>query len=140
MSILKFDKPKKIQSTEKHNQIHSSDSGVAGTYVPNMSRKNMEVWKAKKIGGTDSRIEIRKSISGIDPILAEKQKKRGYVSWRDGKPNSFAQLLVIVRPDGSINMSANGKLSFNAETWAELQMAIFEATEILNNCIDENGK
>jgi hypothetical protein len=59
--ILDFDKPKKLRPTVAHNAVHSSDSGVDGTYVPNMSRKDRAKWKAKQIGGDDPRVEIRKT-------------------------------------------------------------------------------
>ena len=47
--LLCFDKPKKVRSTEEHNKTYMSDSGIAGTYVPNMSEEDKNKWKAKHI-------------------------------------------------------------------------------------------
>lgn len=49
MAILDFSKPEKIRSTADHNKRYTSDSGVDGTYVPNMSEADMHKWKAKYI-------------------------------------------------------------------------------------------
>jgi hypothetical protein len=111
--LLSFEKPKKIRSTEDHNNTFASEAPAAGTYVPNMSVKDMRKWKAKKIGGTDRRIEIRKSIDGFDPIIDQRNKQRGYTR---SKTNCSAQILMIVRPDGSVVMSANGRMAFDEQT------------------------
>lgn len=114
MSILSFDKPTKIRSTDEHHKTFSSDSGVSGTYVPNMSRADMYKWKAKKIGGDDPRVEIRKTVQGTEP---------------NGRGTS-TQLLVIVRAN-TVTISANGRMVFGWETWSEIHGAIDEATEAL---------
>jgi hypothetical protein len=69
MSVLSWDKPKKARSTAEHNARNSSDTGVDGTYVPNMSEKDRLRWKAKLVTGQDPRIEIRKTVTGKDPSL-----------------------------------------------------------------------
>lgn len=125
MGILSFDKPKKLRSTKDHNDKHTSDSGVDGTYVPNMSKTDQEKWKAKKIGGTDPRVEIRKTINGYDPTLRyQKKDKKG-----KPVPNCGAQILAIVRPDCSVILSSNGRMAFDAVTWSELDLAIVEAVK-----------
>ena len=58
--ILSFETPKKLRSAEKHNEMYQSNAGVNGTYVPNMSKEDMNLWKAKHIKGSDERVEIRK--------------------------------------------------------------------------------
>ena len=65
MGLLSFDKPKKVRSAEEHNKMFSSDSGIAGTYVPNMSKEDQLKWKAKHIKGDDERIEIRKEFGEL---------------------------------------------------------------------------
>jgi hypothetical protein len=105
--ILSFDKPKKIRSTEDHNRTFSSDSGVEGTYVPNMSPADQERWKGKHIkNGDDPRVEIRKSLT------------------------NGTQILLVVRADG-VTMSANGKMVFPWSTWSELLGAVYEARVLL---------
>lgn len=123
--ILIFDKPKRAQKE------------FAGKYVPNMSKKSMDEWKAKHISGDDERIEIRKTISGFDPIIEQNRMKRGWGSSYN-KANSkeytncSAQILLIVRKDGSIVMSANGRMALNYDTWIEMNLAVEEAKMILN--------
>lgn len=117
MALLNFDVPKKVRSSKEHAAEFSSDTGIPGTYVPNMSKADLLTWKAKKIGGEDPRIEIRKTVDG---------KEHGH------RRLSYAQVLLIVRPDGSVVMSANGRMVFDADPygtneWNELHQAVAEA-------------
>lgn len=121
MPILSFNVPKKLRSTEEHAAEHSSDTNISGTYVPNMSESDQLTWKAKKIGGEDPRIEIRKTVDGKEH--------------RHRRP-SYAQVLLIVRPDGSVVMSANGRMVFDTDSygtnlWNDLHQAVSEARECL---------
>ena len=102
MSVLSFEKPKKVRSTSEHNDTFASDSGVAGTYVPNMSHADCEKWKAKLIGGDNPRVEIRKTLNGV-------------------------QVLMIVWPDFSTRITANGPMTFSSKDWLDLQSARNEA-------------
>lgn len=122
--ILDFDKPKKARSTETHNDMHGSDSGVAGTYVPNMSAAAMKRWKAKQVQGADPRIEIRKTVEGTDPGAVKPNRR-----WSG---HCHAQLLITVRKK-SIVMSTNGRMVFDVKTWTELHQAVGEAQTILMN-------
>lgn len=112
MALLSFDKPAKVRSTEEHNEMYISDSGVAGTYVPNMSDKDMLAWKAKYIGGNNPRIEIRKT-------LANKM---------------YVNIKLIVTLE-SVQMSQNGTAYWNSEDWFDLHTAILEARSILRGSI-----
>jgi hypothetical protein len=124
--VLSFDKPKKLRSTDEHAQMYSSDTNVDGTYAPNMSEKDKLKWKAKHIGGDDPRIEIRKTVSGVDPTLAKKYANRGY-TWAG---SCSAQVLVIVRKTGVV-MSGNGRMVFDNKTWFELGQVVEEAQKLL---------
>jgi|SRR5271157_1083137 len=124
--VLDFDKPRKLRPTEEHNEEHQSDAYVDGTFVPNMSEKDMLKWKGKKIGGSDPRVEIRKTVEGNDPALASRQASRGWQS----EGHCAAQLLVIVRESGVV-MSANGRMVFDNETWRQLGVAVAEAQTVL---------
>lgn len=108
MSILDFEKPKKLNPTKEHQDRYSSDSGILGTYVPNMSDADRMKWKAKKIGGDGPRVEIRKTLRGT-------------------------QLLLIVYKNGSVAMSANGKMVFHDGDFEELGQAVKEAQAILSS-------
>ncbi len=129
MAILNFDKPKKINTTEDHNHMYASEAQAAGTYVPNMSEADQLSWKAKKVGGNDPRIEIRKTVQGFDPTLVGHQW--GFPNPKQGS-NCHAQMLAIVRPNGAVIMSANARMAFERETWIELVQAIDEAVQILD--------
>lgn len=108
--ILNFEKPPKNISTEQHNDYFQSDSGVAGTYVPNMPESWRRTFKAKHIKGKDPRIEIRK---GLD---------------------NGVQVLIVVRNgavgDG-LEMSANGRMKWTPAEWGALTIAIYEAVDHL---------
>ena len=104
MSLLCWDKPEQKRPTTEHNDKFQSDSGVDGTFVPNMSEEDMDKWKAKKVGGTDPRVEIRKTTRG---------PARG-----SDKYGSYAQALLTVRWDtskgrASATFSSNGKAEFD---------------------------
>jgi hypothetical protein len=127
MSLLDWTKPKKVRSTEKHNAIYSSDSGVEGTYVPNMSDEDMHTWKAKKIGGEDPRVEIRKTISFNEP---SKTHAAGV--------GHSTQILIVVRadPNRRARISMNGPALFGAWDWASMSTAIEEAVGALSESKD----
>lgn len=127
MSVLDFNKPEKIRPTDEHNKMHSSDSGIDGTYVSNMSDADKEKWKATHIKrGEDPRIEIRKTFSYSNGL-----------GWKEeGAFSVYAQVLIVVRPPTNtmmpnVVMSANGKIPFDVQTYAEFQQAIEEAKIIL---------
>lgn len=107
MPILDFEKPKKLRSTANHNDEYQSDSGIAGTYVPNMSEEDKLKWKARKIGGTVPRVEVRKTLRGV-------------------------QLLAVVYRD-EVKLSANGRMAFSLGEWQQLIAAVGEAREELKN-------
>lgn len=112
--MLFWGTPTKVRSTDEHNATHVADSAPPGVYVPNMSSQDMARWKAKKVNGQDPRVEVRKSTKG---------------TLRPGERSpSFAQALLIVRPDGTVTISSNGKAEFNI---VELAEALIEAQETL---------
>jgi len=113
MAIINWDKPKKILSTEEHNNYYSSDSGVAGTYVSNMSDEDKMKWKGKKFIKTDMpRIELRKTFM----------------------TTGYAQVLVIVSMnEPRFTISTNGKIQMSYGEMEEFKAVIDEAYQILVN-------
>lgn len=107
--ILNFSTPPKSLPGEEHNERYQSDTGIPGTYVPNMPESWRRTFKAKHIKGDDPRIEIRK---GLD---------------------NGVQVVIIVRPNGmdGLEMSSNGKMKWKAAEWGALTTAIYEAVEHL---------
>lgn len=121
--ILDFEKPKKIRSTEKHNEMYSSDSGVAGTYVPNMSEADTKKFKAKHITGDHERVEIRVSM-GVNVVIIV-YKKPYSVKWDYTKQDEYRKRHLDVQ------FSINGKLDITFEQWGQINQAIDEAKQIL---------
>jgi hypothetical protein len=125
-SVVCWDKPKKVSSTKEHNEKHSSDSGVAGTYVPNMSKEDMLKWKGTlKAKNTDHPfVELRKTFS------------------RDGQ---YSQALVIVAHNGytykhdkpensrstNVRISLNGPAALTFDELEDMNWAIKEARTYL---------
>lgn len=63
MTILRWDKPKKIMTTDQWANHYGFESGPTGGYSPNMSEADQLSWKAK-ITGTKlgfPQVEIRKT-------------------------------------------------------------------------------
>lgn len=111
--ILSWDKPKKLRPSKEHNDRYQSDSGVAGTYVPNMSAEDKRKWKAKLIKGEDPRVEIRKTID------------RDYAH-----AHSSVQMLMVVRMV-TVSLSFNGTAHFNKMDYDNLTNAVHEARTVL---------
>jgi putative sporulation protein YyaC len=105
-SVLSFEEPKKLRETTEHNNMYVSDSGVAGTYVPNMSEEDRLKWKAKHIKGENERVEIRKGFKGT-------------------------QVVIIVYKDEHIQMSANNKIHMDFTEFNKLKIAINEAKHLM---------
>ena len=127
--ILSFDTIKKVKTTEEHNSTYSSDSGIAGTYVPNMSKDDMQKWKAKHIKGDDERIEIRKTMHGTQ-LLIIVYKKNNKISWEEAIRTN--QRNEYHKKHQDIHISMNGKLQLDLNDYKELNIAIDEAKDILN--------
>ena len=116
MPLLCWDEPKKVRSTEEHNREFSCEV-ADGAYVSNMSKEDCYKWKAKKIGGKDLRIEVRKTTEG------KKVFKHGYHNSTIGQ----AAVLIVARSDGSILMSMNGKALFDTDELKQVLQEIKEA-------------
>lgn len=114
--ILEWKKPPKKMSVEDWKSI-SADGAPPGVYVPNMPEEWKGKWKAKKVGGNDPRVEIRKTFDGIGA-------KGGGYQGRD--ENHHAQVLIVVRDTGMV-MSANSKMAMDFDDYNQLQQAIIEA-------------
>jgi hypothetical protein len=120
MSILSFEKPKQVMTQEKRVEKYSSDCGIPGTYVPNMSDEDMNKWKAKHINGKDERVEIKKNFGGTQVVIVlYKYCQKG--DWHNN-----------VAHHDNIQISANSKIHMTLDLWNEFKQAIDEAREILS--------
>ena len=119
--ILDFNVPKKKRSTKDHNNTFQSDSGIAGTYVPNMDVLDQYKFKAKHIKGENERIEIRVTRNGVQVLIKVfKYCLKTSGSWR-----------LRSNDHNHIQFSMNGKLDVSPAEWKEITEAIEEAKEIL---------
>ena len=130
MSILSWDTPAKARSSKEHTTMYSSDSGVPGTYVPNMDEADMAKWKAKLVGARSDhpRVEIRKSIGGVQLLVIVCADPAPYPVSGDWKA------VDVWRRSGTacnVSMSMNGTLRMGFGDWAEFDQAISEAHQAL---------
>lgn len=116
--ILDFNKPKKIRKTDVHNNMHSSDSGIAGTYVENMSDDDKQKFKAKHIRGIDERVEIRVNLNGTQMVMKVFKKKSD-------------DSVVGYKRHEDVQISMNGKLNLSLKDWGSVTLAMAEAKQIL---------
>ena len=122
--LLCFDKPNKVRSTEEHYKTYMSDSGIAGTYVPNMSEEDKNKWKAKHIKGDDERIKIRKTMNGVQVLIVVYKKERP-VKWNANNRDEWS------KRHQNVQMSMNGKLDMTWDEFWDINEAVKEALEIL---------
>lgn len=108
MTVLSWDKPPKKLTTEEWKSIQA-DSAPPGVYTPNMSRDDALKWKAKKVGGDNPRVEVRKTVAGN---------------------RCYAQVLMIVTED-AVKLSMNGTAHFTTAEADELGQALLEARAAL---------
>lgn len=102
MTRLSWEKPKKLRPFSEHAQEYQSDTGIPGTYVPNMSLEEKSRWKAKYVGGDDPRVEVRVTIRGI-------------------------QVVMVIRSSSDVELSMNGKLKGDYLVFSDFKAAIEEA-------------
>ncbi len=124
--ILSFEKPRKIRSANDHNEMHTSDSGISGTYVPNMSIEDQQNFKAKYISGDLERIEIRVTIGGVNCniFVFNDIYQPKYISQNRNK---------WINRHKNIKFSINGKMDVTFDEWDKINGAIKEAIDILKN-------
>lgn len=143
MSILSFETPKKLRSTEEHNEMFQSDSGIAGTYIPNMSEEDMKKFKAKHIKGEQERIEIKICIGGVNcnifvykNIYNPKYPKYpeadyGTEAYKEQKEEYEKKYNEWKNSHQNIKFSMNGKMNITFDEWNKINQAVEEAKKIL---------
>lgn len=103
----------------------SADGAPPGVYVPNMSDADARTFRAKKIGGSDPRVEIRVTMGSQIKIVVRP------------KPISVPRKThVYMDTNGyfvylDVTISMNGPAEFTAGDWADFNEAIREAKEVL---------
>ena len=122
--ILSWEKASKVLHPEEHAAKYASDTGVPGTYVPNMSEEDMKKYKAISCRGRCPRIEVRVTIAGTQ-VLA---KFKSTLLVPD-TANWYADVNSEIRKHGSKNVkiSMNGPLDMTFEEWETFKQAMDEA-------------
>ena len=123
-TLISWEKPRKVRSTDEHNRMNQADCDVPGTYVPNMSHEDMKKWKGKIVGTRigHPQIEIRKYPFVI--ILSNGgYKYKNYTRDR-------TQDIVF-------HMSSAGPIQFTQEELGEFFQVIEEAKDKLQELTEE---
>jgi len=124
MGTIMWDKPKKIMTEKIRRERFQSDSGIPGTYVPNMTNDDIKRWKGKIVGKTtDSpQVEIRKDSFVIIVSLGGGYKYKYYN--RDGTKGI------------NLHIGASGPIQLNFKEWDEMKKIVNEARQVLRELSD----
>lgn len=123
MGLINFNKPAKVRTTAEHNKRFMSDSGVDGTYVPNMSDEAMKTWRGKHIKGEHERVEVRKTLGGVQLVVVV-YKDIKFTHWSVSQSEWY-------KNHNNVRLSMNGKLDITFAEYDELVEVVKEAKEIL---------
>ena len=125
MSILSWDKPKRVQSVETWKE-QSFEDGPDGGYVSNMSREDFNKWKAK-LTGTKSgnvQVEIRKSgmviVVGLDGYKYKHYERQKESGKKYGGTDGL-----------NLHIACAGPIQLTFEEFDEMKQAVQEAKERL---------
>ena len=123
--LIDFSKPKKIMREEERREKYSSDCSVPGTYVSNMSENDLIKWKGKHIKGKNERIEIRKSLNGVNIVIIV------YKEIKSEEIKSYSGDIWTNYLNKQIHISSNGTIQFELTDYIEFITVINEALDLL---------
>jgi hypothetical protein len=133
MSVLMWDKPERIMSTDEWRSI-SFDGGPAGGYVPNMSEADRRRYRAKlRYKNTEHpQVEIRVSLHQCQMLIIV-----GLDGWKHGNRESPAPAFDWRDPNDTrgfqIRMSMNASAWLTEQDWTNLRAAVDEAKAVLES-------
>lgn len=125
MSVLVWEKPKKLRDSKEHADSYSADGAPPGAYVPNMSAEDRLKWKAKLVGHKTGypQVEIRRD--GCVIIVSTRGYKYKHYDTRDirqwkkaSKPAEDVKL---------IHIACSGPMYLTEREYAEMLEAVREA-------------
>lgn len=124
MSVLMWDKPKRVMSSEEREDRYSADGAPPGTYVPNMSTADKARWKAKLVGKKVGfpQVELRKD--GMVIVLSLKGYKYKHYDLRQTKG---------ARRWPTVHIALSGPMQLTLEELDELKLAIDEGMQFLRD-------
>lgn len=119
MSVLRWDKPKKIRTAKENADHYGFEDGPTGGYQPNMSEADSRSWKAKLVGHTKGfpQVEIRRQC-GPSLLLVIVNLGKGY-NYKHYQSDSTKGI--------NVHMSTNGPIQMNFEEFSELSAAVAES-------------
>lgn len=115
---LRWDKPKKVRSSEDHAETFVADGAPPGTYVPNMSSEDRASWKAKLVGVRSNfpHVEIRKDSMVLIVSL------HGWYKYKYYKPQDTQGV--------NVHIASAGPIMWTFGEWKECQFAVEEARRV----------
>ena len=131
MSVLNWDKPKKVQTTQEWKEGYGFEGGPTGGYMPNMSDEDAKSWKAKvtgtKIGFPI--VEIRKQCRNGTLLFIIVSLGGGFkYKWYDSNQTTGV----------NVHMSANGPIWLDFAEMTEMQQAVAEGeARLKSNALDK---
>ena len=128
MGLIMWDAPKKLVSTQEHNEKYSSDCEVPGTFVPNMSREDRETWKGKLTTHKDGskQIELRKSFNSVQMLIIVADDGYNYKHCKREADRWGRSTMGL-----NMHVSLNGGLQLTFDQWQEITEVVKEARELL---------
>lgn len=127
MTLLCWDKPEKILSTEEWKET-SFDGGPPGGFVPNMSEQDNMKWKAKLTGQKLGfpQVEIRRGGMVCIVNLGKGYNYKFYRATKD--PSRYSNQLTT---GVNIHIATNGPIQWTFDELSQFNQAIEEAKEVL---------
>lgn len=136
MSVLMWDKPKRVMSKEDWAE-NQADGAPPGTYVPNMSEKDRMRWKAKLVGQKTGfpQVELRRDSTVV--ILSLKGYKYKYYDTRRSEENLANTRKYDKKATYDkwplIHIASAGPMAMSFEDLDDFKKAIDEGIEFLRN-------
>lgn len=132
MSVLRWDKPKKIRTPQENAKNYGFEDGPTGGYQPNMSDADAASWKAKETGMKTGypQVEIRKTFRDTMCLIIVNLGK-GY-KYKSYEPVRSATSWGRPTKGIHVHMSLNGPLQMTFKDVEEMQSAIQEAKDYLS--------
>lgn len=155
MTVLMWDKPKKVRSKKEWEEHTGFDGGPTGGYAPNMSDDDANRWKAKLVGTKTGfpQVEIRKAAgSALMTIIVNLGYGYNYKQYTVTDDRDYAKsrysdreaefYRLIARSTSGINVhvSANGPMQMTFADIEDMQSAIDEAKAALQEHLGQTGR
>lgn len=135
MSVLNWDKPKKVRTPQQNAENYGFEDGPTGGYQPNMSDADAASWKAKETGMKTGfpQVEIRKTFSasaGATMCLIIVNLGKGY-KYKSYEPVASPKTWGRTTAGINVHVSLNGPLQMTFKDVEEMHSAIQEAKDYL---------